>query len=109
MGILLAIGGRCNNVWLTRVLGGTENNDQTEADKAPTATTSATEPIHSKEATSPPIASIPQSEFIGAEEDEKRELENPDRVTGDIGLGQQKAEAAALVWSKPAVFGIYAW
>lgn len=30
-------------------------------------------------------------------------------VTNEAALGQQKAEAAALVWSRPVVFLIYAW
>ncbi|KAJ5166736.1 Siderochrome iron transporter 2 [Penicillium canariense] len=45
----------------------------------------------------------------GISDDEKEAQHNPDRVTDKAGLGQQKAEAAALVWSRPAVFGIYAW
>jgi hypothetical protein len=40
----------------------------------------------------------------------EREVEqNPDKVTQDAHLGVQKAEAAALVWSKPAVYATYAW
>ena len=34
---------------------------------------------------------------------------DPDHVTNEAALGQQKAEAAALVWSRPVVFLIYAW
>ncbi|KAJ6084665.1 MFS general substrate transporter [Penicillium sp. IBT 16267x] len=34
---------------------------------------------------------------------------NPDEVTKEAQLGVQKAEAAALVWSKKAVYMIYAW
>jgi hypothetical protein len=43
------------------------------------------------------------------ERNEKEVTEHPDTVTADAQLGQQKAEAAALVWSKPAVYATYAW
>lgn len=45
----------------------------------------------------------------GVEDDVKEAERNPEHVTVQAGLGQQKAEAAALVWSRPVVFGIYAW
>lgn len=45
----------------------------------------------------------------GVLDDEKEIQQNPEHVTDKAGLGQQKAEAAALVWSRPAVAGIYAW
>lgn len=45
----------------------------------------------------------------GVLDDEKEVQQNPEQVTDKAGLGQQKAEAAALVWSRPAVAGIYAW
>jgi hypothetical protein len=45
----------------------------------------------------------------GVEDDVKEAERNPDHVTTQAGLGQQKAEAAALVWSRPVVFGLYAW
>lgn len=45
----------------------------------------------------------------GVLDDEKEAQQNPEHVTDKAGLGQQKAEAAALVWSRPAVAGIYAW
>ena len=40
---------------------------------------------------------------------EKEAQEHPDQVTRDALLGQQKAEAAALVWSKKAVRFTYGW
>ncbi|KAH6659122.1 major facilitator superfamily domain-containing protein [Truncatella angustata] len=43
------------------------------------------------------------------ERNEKEISEHPDSVTADAQLGQQKAEAAALVWSKTAVRATYAW
>lgn len=40
----------------------------------------------------------------------EREIElHPDHVTEGVDLGVQKAEAAALVWSKKALVCIYAW
>jgi hypothetical protein len=42
--------------------------------------------------------------------DDARELaHHPDTVTSGAELGQQKAEAAALVWSWPVLVGLYAW
>lgn len=40
---------------------------------------------------------------------EKEIQEHPDQVTADAHVGVQKAEAAALVWSKPALIFIYVW
>ncbi|KAK5132397.1 Siderochrome iron transporter 2 [Meristemomyces frigidus] len=40
---------------------------------------------------------------------EKEVQAHPDQVTRDAELGVQKAEAAALVWSKKAVYATYAW
>ncbi|KAE8367891.1 major facilitator superfamily domain-containing protein [Aspergillus caelatus] len=40
---------------------------------------------------------------------EKEAQEHPNQVTRDAHLGQQKAEAAALVWSKKAVRFTYGW
>lgn len=42
-------------------------------------------------------------------DDVKELAHNPDSVTAGAELGQQKAEAAALVWSRPVLVGIYAW
>jgi hypothetical protein len=42
-------------------------------------------------------------------DDEKELAHHPDQVTEGAELGQQKAEAAALVWSRSALVGIYAW
>ncbi|KAL1587195.1 hypothetical protein WHR41_04257 [Cladosporium halotolerans] len=40
---------------------------------------------------------------------EKEIQQHPDQVTADAHVGVQKAEAAALVWSKPALIFIYVW
>lgn len=45
----------------------------------------------------------------GIDDDVKEAERNPEGVTAQAGLGLQKAEAAALVWTRPTVFGIYAW
>lgn len=42
-------------------------------------------------------------------DDVKELAQHPDEVTEGAELGQQKAEAAALVWGRPALVGIYAW
>lgn len=41
--------------------------------------------------------------------DEKEVEANPDRITAGAALGVQKAEAAALVWPKWAVYCTYGW
>ena len=98
MGVFDAIRGRNDNGRITRILAG-------DGKDAP-ATTSAAAPNDDEQ---PATTSTPSHELTGIEEDEKHNFQDPDKVTTDVGLGQQKAEAAALVWSKPAVFGIYAW
>ncbi|KAJ6013393.1 Siderochrome iron transporter 2 [Penicillium herquei] len=45
----------------------------------------------------------------GIDDDVKEADFNPNHITDQAALGQQKAEAAALVWSRPVVFMIYAW
>lgn len=42
-------------------------------------------------------------------ENEKSIEAHPDEVTAQAQIGVQKAEAAALVWSKKAVYLTYAW
>ncbi|CAI7571230.1 unnamed protein product [Penicillium viridicatum] len=43
------------------------------------------------------------------ERNERELLEHPDEVTQEAQVGVQKAEATALVWSKPALYATYAW
>jgi hypothetical protein len=43
------------------------------------------------------------------EKDEKELVAHGDQVTADAHLGVQKAEAAALVWPKTAVYATYLW
>ncbi|KKY17973.1 putative siderochrome-iron [Phaeomoniella chlamydospora] len=50
------------------------------------------------------------SETASLEQKNEKEVQvHPDQVTADAQLGVQKAEAAALVWSKTAVYCTYAW
>lgn len=50
------------------------------------------------------------SETLSLEAQNDKDIQqNPDQVTRDAQLGVQKAEAAALVWSKKAVYATYAW
>ena len=50
------------------------------------------------------------SDTLSLEARNEKEIElNPDHVTRNAQMGQQKAEAAALVWPKSAVYATYAW
>jgi hypothetical protein len=50
------------------------------------------------------------SDNLSLEARNEREIEeHPDQVTADAHIGVQKAEAAALVWGKPALVFIYLW
>lgn len=42
-------------------------------------------------------------------EKEATTQERPEEVSREAPIGVQKAEAAALVWSKKAIYGTYAW
>lgn len=42
-------------------------------------------------------------------QNEREVQQHPDQITGNAHIGVQKAEAAALVWGKPALMFIYAW
>ncbi|CAK7275415.1 hypothetical protein SEPCBS57363_006670 [Sporothrix epigloea] len=49
------------------------------------------------------------SELDLIEQNEKEIAEHPDTITKDAQTGIRKAEAAALLWSKPALYGVFAW
>jgi MFS family permease len=50
------------------------------------------------------------SDTLSLEARNEKEVQlNPDHVTKHAQMGQQKAEAVALVWSKGAVYATYAW
>ena len=78
---------------------------------AETGDTEAHRPKNAAEATGNQILSVEtDSSRLSLEaRNEKEAQEHPDQVTRDAYLGQQKAEAAALVWSKKAVLLAYAW
>lgn len=50
-----------------------------------------------------------RSELDIIEQNEKEIAEHPDTVTKDAQAGIRKAEAAALLWSKPMLFLIFGW
>lgn len=55
-------------------------------------------------------ASASDSDNLSIEaRNEKEVQQHPDQVTAGAQRGIQKAEAAALVWSKNTIFAIYAW
>lgn len=57
-----------------------------------------------------PVASDSDESRMSLEErDDRENRAHPDQVTQDAQLGQQKAEAMALVWSKKALIATYAW
>lgn len=50
------------------------------------------------------------SDTLSLEARNEKEIEkHPDQVTATAEIGVQKAEAAALVWPKGAVYAVYAW
>lgn len=50
------------------------------------------------------------SDTLSLEARNEKEVQlNPDHVTKNAQMGQQKAEAIALVWPKGAVYATYAW
>ncbi|KAJ5975542.1 Siderochrome iron transporter 2 [Penicillium waksmanii] len=108
MGVFDMFHGRNDNGRVTHSIVDTDNIYDPSESKHP----------HSVEAGAEPGESVPPAYETGSEasfgvngvlDDEKEREHNPDHVNAKIGLGQQKAEAAALVWSRPVVIGIYAW
>ncbi len=54
--------------------------------------------------------SASDSDTMSLEAKNEKEIElNPNEVTAEAQLGIQKAEAAALTWSKPVVYATYIW
>jgi hypothetical protein len=43
------------------------------------------------------------------ERNERQVQDNPNEITHDAQIGVQKAEATALVWSRTALYAVYAW
>lgn len=107
MGIFENVRGRDDDGRLTRTVIDT---DMTAHEKHPQSATTgdgeAPPPVYDSQS---PHGSESSFGVNGVEDDAKEAEHNPEHVTSQAGLGQQKAEAAALVWSRPVVFGIYAW
>jgi antitoxin component of MazEF toxin-antitoxin module len=54
--------------------------------------------------------SASDSDTLSLEAQNEKEIHaHPDEITENADLGVKKAEAAALVWSKKAVYATYAW
>jgi hypothetical protein len=115
MGIFEAIRGRNDDGRFTRSLvdthGMTEHEDKNAQAAVATSTASNAEELPFEDAGQHrPTHNFESSYGIHGIEDDTNEVDrNPGHVTDQAGLGQQKAEAAALVWSRPVVFLIYAW
>lgn len=76
--------------------------DTEKADRVPNVTADGDKSSH--------YDSDLSSDTISLEARNEREVQqHPDTVTAGAQLGVQKAEAAALVWGKPALLFIYAW
>lgn len=55
-------------------------------------------------------ASESDNDNLSLEAQNEKEIQrHPDRVTADAHKGIQKAEAAALVWTKPVLYATFAW
>lgn len=92
MGALDLVRGR-NNTSVASSLAVTEDQDQQHGEKSP-----------------PQNPDSDSNDRSSLEARAEREIElHPGQVTEGADLGVQKAEAAALVWSKKALIGIYAW
>lgn len=109
MGVFDMIRGRNEDGRIAKSIADTDNlNEPTEVKHPQSATAGAEE---AGDSTTPVYPTDSESSFgvNGVLDDEKEREQNPDHVNDKAGLGQQKAEAAALVWSRPVVYGIYAW
>lgn len=103
MGLPATFQGRDDGKIIDRTIVGEEShssqNEKSEAREA-NADRSSYDPE------SPPSSDGSHGDMF---DDEKELAQHPDSITEGAQLGQQKAEAAALAWSWPALVGIYAW
>lgn len=111
MGILDAVRGRDEDGRLTRTVVDTDTDTATDEKHARSTARGdesgeAPPHVHGSQTHSDSEASFGVN---GIDDDVKEAEHNPEHVTSEAGLGQQKAEAAALVWSRPVVLGLYAW
>lgn len=113
MGVFDAIRGRDDDGKLTRTLVNAQNLSDAEGknDHTATATSNNNETGSDKNEGEAHHASTSDlsDEINGADYDEREANRDPTHVTEQVDLGQQKAEAAALVWSRPVAFVIYGW
>jgi hypothetical protein len=66
--------------------------------------------LDEKDTTDIGISSGSDADTLSIEARNEKEIqEHPTEVTGNAQEGQQKVEAAALVWDKKTVWAIYAW
>jgi hypothetical protein len=66
--------------------------------------------VDEKVASQPQDVPTSDTETLSIEARAAKEVEaHPDQITADASAGVQKAEAAAMVWSKKAVYAVYAW
>ncbi|KAJ5729241.1 Siderochrome iron transporter 2 [Penicillium malachiteum] len=112
MGVFEAIRGRDEDGRLTRTL----TNPQTTGHESKNAHADTTSADMTQESSLNAESESTENQnggssygINGIDDDEKEADFNPNHVTDQAALGQQKAEAAALVWSRPVVFMIYAW
>lgn len=113
MGVFDAIRGRDDDGKLTRTLVDAQNISDAEGKNDHTATSTAdnNETGSIKDEAEGHYVSTPDlsDDINGADYDEREADRDPTHVTEQVDLGQQKAEAAALVWSRPVAFMIYGW
>ncbi|KAK4870757.1 hypothetical protein LT330_005105 [Penicillium expansum] len=105
MGLLTAAEGRDDDKNIDRTIVGEETHgSQTTKSEARGANGDSPSQYDPE---SPPLS---DGSHAGDMFDDEKELaQHPDSITEGAQLGQQKAEAAALSWSWPALVGIYAW
>ncbi|KAJ5938155.1 Siderochrome iron transporter 2 [Penicillium verhagenii] len=113
MGVFDAIRGRDDAGKLTRSVVDPQGLSNPEFKNDHTATSTANtdgdDSVEHKIERHHAIKSEPPAEFDGTDHDEEELDQDSYHVTNEVELGQQKAEAAALVWSRPVAFMIYAW
>ncbi|RDW93993.1 putative siderochrome-iron transporter [Aspergillus mulundensis] len=78
-------------------------------DRTPAESHPAEPKLENQQRIDPESDSDPSSDSSIFARNEKEVEQNPDKITQDAHLGVQKAEAAAMVWSKKAVYATYAW
>jgi hypothetical protein len=77
---------------------------------AAAASPGTAQPTESKTGDAVKDFSASDSDTLSLEAQNEKEVQlHPDEITHNADLGIQKAEAAALVWSRKAVYLTYAW